>query len=179
MNAYLRPPIALTLFAAFLACTQPAASQAPDEEKGKAVKAPAEEPLRMMSEEEKALFEAVNAFRRTAVTKDNKPLVADANLIKGSRAQATAMARKAEINEAAGIAGFNRVVGAGFAKERVVKIDAWTEGFATPETVLEVLLKDKKNRAQLLDPSFRAAGVGIIRTNRNEFYYTVTLLSPE
>jgi uncharacterized protein YkwD len=190
MNAWIRTLLALTLPIAMLALARPALSRPdekaekkvekldvkPDEEK-KAPKLDVDD--RALSTDEKGLLDAINDYRKESILKGNVPLVVEANLVKGCRAQATTLARKAEVSEASGKENFSRIVGAAFAKERIVKMVAWTEGYCPPETVLEILLKDKDNRTKLLDPSFRAAGVGIVRTSRSEYYYTISFLAPE
>ncbi len=59
---------------------------------------------------------------------------------------------------------------------RTSKVVAWTEGYYPLQTVLDTWMDAKlspKSRERLLTADAKQVGIGIIRTTRDEFYFTV------
>jgi uncharacterized protein YkwD len=107
-------------------------------------------------------------------------------LVRAARANSTEMAMKSMVDREVGqkkvdkivVVAFTKGIGGALEEEkpRTNKVAAWTEGYYPLQGVIDTWMDEKlspKSRERLLTPETKQVGIGIVRTTRNEFYYTV------
>jgi len=135
---------------------------------------------------EEALFDLVN---RERVARGLPPLKVNLELLRPARGNSTVLARGSR-DERGGLRDDRNAIRVVEGEEsttvtpaaaedvRVTKASAWTEGVYPLRGVVNAWVTQKECRERLLDPNLKEGAIGIVRTSRNEFYYTLMLAGP-
>jgi uncharacterized protein YkwD len=144
----------------------------------------------VLSRQETALLKLLNKHR-TEHGLEALPL--SHALVRAARTNATEMALKSEVDREVGKKNVAKIVEVAFTAgpggvapaipggpaPTTTKLVAWTEGYYPLEGVIDVWKENKESRERLLTRGVKEVGVGIVRTTRNEFYYTILYLGGE
>jgi uncharacterized protein YkwD len=142
--------------------------------------------------QEKALLELVNKAR---AKKGVSAVTLSPALVQAARDNSKEMARLAAVHTEVGqeqvirtVAKVYRPTGTGLVAGeispnppalRTWKVTAWTEGYYPLQGIIDTWMSvehSPKSHENLVKPQAKQVGIGVFRTSRNEFYYTVLLV---
>jgi uncharacterized protein YkwD len=129
-----------------------------------------------LTQAEKELLELTNQERAKEKLPPLKPNLV---LFRVARAHSANMAKKGEMkHDLDGKNPAQRVRAAGYAYRELAENIAWGEG-ETLEGVMKGWMKSKIHRDNILHGSFAEIGIGIVRTEKGEMYYTQVFALPK
>jgi uncharacterized protein YkwD len=159
--------LACLVFLVLLAAL-PLAVGAPGEKKGA--------PKLQLSEDEKTLLELTTKER---AREKLPPLLADPTLCKVARAHSANMAKKGDIGHVLdGKNPADRVQDAGYDYAKVGENIGVSEKGAPVEDAVKGWMDSPPHRQNILHPRFREIGVGIVRDDKGDIYYTQVFAIP-
>jgi uncharacterized protein YkwD len=128
-----------------------------------------------LTEDEQTLLDLTNAERKN---KELAPLTMNQMLVEVARAHSANMAKQQKMeHDLDGKTPYDRIKAAGY--KYSLGGENIARGLKLPiKSIMELWMKSKVHRENILEPKFTEIGVGIARNDKGEVYYTQVFATP-